>query len=144
MPIRIIAQTLTSGSPETESTTKAVSLEPSLDGLFSHKLLGAIAIGEVNEVVGGATITFHFGGSFNTDAWPYGAQSGSLLLKALDQELVRASNAQGKFSPGFPQVVKLTNFFLRYGDNPQEFNIMAKTGPDTWQEISKIQMSFSQ
>jgi len=73
MPIKILAQPPISCRPETEITAGIVTVEPDASGDFSHKLLGPITIETVKEVREGATVNIHFGGSFSTDAWPWGS-----------------------------------------------------------------------
>lgn len=146
MPISVFAQSsIKSGSPETEASAEIVTIEPDANGNLSHKLLGPITIDTVKEAKDGATVNIHFGGSFNTDIWPCGDQSGSFLLKALDQAMTRAYAAGGKLPSKFPQSVSLADVFLRRGNTPMELSIMTKlAGSDgPWEKLSDIQLSYA-
>ena len=144
MSIKILAQSsIRPGSSETEATADTVIIEPDATGLFSHELMGSITIGAVKEVENGVTVNFIFGGWCSTDAWLNGDKTTSFLFKALDQIVENGSI----IPPEFPERVTLADVSLRKGGSPSmELSIMKKpySSGDCWEELSKIQISFSQ
>ncbi len=143
MSIRVCVQSaIKSGSAESEARTEEVIIEPDNNGVFTHPLLGSITIGAVKEVENGATVNFIFGGWCSTDAWLNGDKTTSFLFKALDQIV----EADSRIPPEFPERVTLADVFLRKGGGPSmELSIMKKpySSGGCWEELSKIQISFS-
>ena len=145
MPISLIAQSpTTSSSHEKEPTPKPVALKPDENGVFSHVLLGGITLDKVEEVKDGATITIHFGDFGTFDIWPCGNQKGSFLVQAVFQEAECANANGGQFPLDFPKTIDLTKAFLRQDTPPQQLSIMQQNPDGSWQELSKVELSYSQ